>query len=189
MLFKTNRQRILGFIGSFGFMFLFVLVSVYLEEKGATLARAILSVIGFFCFAYSVYLLVMIFCDLIVILVDRKRNKVLSRYFENVKFDDLQRFNGKNFTCVYGRNNEWCTVYVTKEKEDAFFTISNKGVEYSKAFSLIDDATKQVILEKFEKELLEAKALHEKELEEGRLRAIKVYQKQAEIIKKVASEN
>lgn len=189
MIFNTTKQKVLWFIGGFVSIFLTFLIFAYLEEKDVTYFRLFLGILGFFSFVFNVFFLGMVFCDLVSFLVDRKRNKMLNRYFDNVEYNDLQKFYSKNFSCVYGKGSQWYKVYVVKEDEDAFFTICGKGIKYSNAFSLIDNATKQIILEKFEKELFEAKEFDKKRLEEERQKEIEKYQRQCEVIKKVASES
>ncbi len=189
MFFNTVKQKILGLTSGFVSIPLTFLVFVSLEGMNVTPIRLILVALGFFSFIFNVFFLAMVFCDLINFLVVTKRNKMLNRYFDNVKHSDLQKFYSKNFSCVYGEDSQWYKVYVVKEGTDAFFTICGKGIKYSNAFSLIDNATKQIILEKFEKELFEAKEFDKKRFEEERQKEIEKYQRQCEVIRKVASEN
>ena len=189
MFFNTVKQKVLWFIGGFVSILLPFLIFTNLEGKNVTPTRMFLAILGFFSFCFGVFFLAIGFCDLIDFLVKRKRNKMLSKYFDNIKHNDLQKFYGKNFSCVYGEGSQWYKVYITKEGQDAFFTISDKGIKYSNAFSLIDNKTKQIILEKFEKELFEAKEFDRKRFREERQREIENYQRQCEVIRKVASEN
>lgn len=189
MFFNTVKQKVLFFTSGFVSMFLSLLIFANLEGENVTPIRLLLSILGFLFFCFSIFFLAVAFSDFICFLVKRKRNKMLERYFDNIKDGDLQKFYSKNFSCVYGEGSQWYKVYVVEQDKDAFFTISGKGIRYSNAFSLVDNATKQIILEKFEKELFEAKELDKKRFEEQRQRENENYQRQYEVIRKIASES